>query len=190
MLRPDLRVRTTAPGPSAATGRTCWAFSSPGTESVCLDRAAGKGETHGMQWLKEMPNISWKSAWFLMYILNQSYTRWAECCSLIVCMRAPLTAQLVKNPPAMKRPQFNSWVGKIHWRRDRLPPPVFLGFPCGTTVEESTCNARDLGLIPGLERSPGEGKGYPTPIFWPGEFHGLYNPWGLKESDSTERLSL
>ena len=65
-------------------------------------RAAGKGETHGMQWLKEMPNISWKSAWFLMYILNQSYTRWAECCSLIVCMRAPLTAQLVKNPPPMQ----------------------------------------------------------------------------------------
>ena len=30
----------------------------------------------------------------------------------------------------------------------------------------------------------------PTPIFWPGEFHGLYCPWGLKESDTTEQLSL
>ena len=30
----------------------------------------------------------------------------------------------------------------------------------------------------------------PTPVFWPGEFHGLYSPWGLKESDRTERLSL
>ena len=29
-----------------------------------------------------------------------------------------------------------------------------------------------------------------TPIFWPGEFHGLYSPWGCKESDTTERLSL
>ena len=28
----------------------------------------------------------------------------------------------------------------------------------------------------------------PTPIFWPGELHGLYNPWGHKESDTTERL--
>ena len=28
----------------------------------------------------------------------------------------------------------------------------------------------------------------PTPVFWPGEFHGLYGPWGLKESDKTERL--
>ena len=47
------------------------------------------------------------------------------------------------------RPQFNSWVGKICWRRDWLP----------------------------------------TPVFRPGEFHGLYSPWGCKESDTTERLS-
>ena len=30
----------------------------------------------------------------------------------------------------------------------------------------------------------------PTPVFWPGEFHGLYSPWGRKESDTTEWLSL
>ena len=30
----------------------------------------------------------------------------------------------------------------------------------------------------------------PTPVFWPGEFHGLYSPWGRKESDTTEQLSL
>ena len=29
-----------------------------------------------------------------------------------------------------------------------------------------------------------------TPVFWPGEFHGLYSPWGHKESDTTEQLSL
>ena len=34
------------------------------------------------------------------------------------------------------------------------------GFPCGSTGKEPTCNAGDLGLIPGLGRSPGEGKGY------------------------------
>ena len=61
----------------------------------------------------------------------------------------------------MWRPWFNSWVTGIHWRRDRLPTPVFLGFPCGSTGKESTCNAGDLGLIPGLGRSPGEGKGCP-----------------------------
>ena len=30
----------------------------------------------------------------------------------------------------------------------------------------------------------------PTPVFWPGEFHGLYSPWGSKQSDTTEQLSL
>ena len=36
-----------------------------------------------------------------------------------------------------------------------------MGFPRGSAGKESTCNVGDLGLIPGLARSPGEGKGYP-----------------------------
>ena len=60
----------------------------------------------------------------------------------------------------------------------------------GSDGKESTCSAGDLGSIPRLGRSPGEGKGYPlTPVFWPGEFHGLYSPWGQKELDTTEQLS-
>ena len=57
-------------------------------------------------------------------------------------------------------PSFDSWVRKICWRRDRLPTPVFLGFHGGTAGRESACNVGDLGLIPGLGRSPEEGKGY------------------------------
>ena len=45
--------------------------------------------------------------------------------------------------------------------KDRLPTSVFLGFPGGSVGKESACNAGDLGLVPGLGRSPGEGKGYP-----------------------------
>ena len=59
-------------------------------------------------------------------------------------VRASLIAQLVENPPAMQETQFNSWVRKISWGRDRLPTPVFLGFPCGSADKESTCNAGDL----------------------------------------------
>ena len=47
------------------------------------------------------------------------------------------------------RPGFDPWVGKIPWRRERLP----------------------------------------TPVFWPGEMHGLYSPRSRKEWDTTERLS-
>ena len=57
----------------------------------------------------------------------------------------------------------------ICWRRDRLPTPVFLGFPCGSDGEEFICNAEDLGLIPELGRSPGGGKGYPL------QYSGLEN---------------
>ena len=51
-----------------------------------------------------------------------------------------------ESPLQCGRPGFNPWAGKIPWRREQLP----------------------------------------TPVFWPGEFHGLYSPWGLKELDTTE----
>ena len=60
--------------------------------------------------------------------------------------KASLVAQLVKNPPAM----WETRVGKIPWRREQLP----------------------------------------TPVFWLGEFHGLYSSWGHKVSDTTDPLSL
>ena len=67
-----------------------------------------------------------------------------------------------KNPPVLEEtPGFDSWVRKIPWRRDRLPTPVFLGFPCGSAGKESAFNMGDLGSIPGLGRSLGEEKGYP-----------------------------
>ena len=60
-----------------------------------------------------------------------------------------------------------------------------LGFRCGSAGKESTCNAGDLGSIPGLGRSPGEGKGYPL------QYSGLENSMDCrKESDTTKRLSL
>ena len=43
-----------------------------------------------------------------------------------------LIAQLVKNLPAMKKTPVRFLGQEIHWRRDRLPNPVFLGFPCGS----------------------------------------------------------
>ena len=72
-----------------------------------------------------------------------------------------------------------------------LPTPAFLGFPGGSASKESACNAGDLVSIPWLGRSLGEGNGYPF------QYSGLensrdcmYSPWGCKESDTSERLSL
>ena len=57
-----------------------------------------------------------------------------------------------------------------------------LCFPCGSAGKESACNVGDLGSIPGLGISPGEGKGYPL------QYSGLENSMD-RESDMTERLS-
>ena len=48
-----------------------------------------------------------------------------------------------------------------------------MGFPCGLAGKESACNVGHLGSIPGLERSPGEGKGYPF------QYSGLENSTDL-----------
>ena len=68
-----------------------------------------------------------------------------------------------------RKPGFDSWVGKTHWRRDRLPTPVFLGFPGGSAGKDSACNVGDLGSVPGSRRPPGEGKDYPL------QYSGLEN---------------
>ena len=62
--------------------------------------------------------------------------------------------------------------------------PVFLGFPDASAGKESACNVGDLGLIPGLGRSPGEEKGCPL------QDSGLENCMDRSELDSTQRLSL
>ena len=82
-----------------------------------------------------------------------------------------------------RRPWFDSWVRKVPWRRDRLPTPVFLGFPGGSDRKESTCNVGDLRLIPGLGRSPGGGHGSPLQYSCLENPHGQRNlegssPWG------------
>ena len=69
-----------------------------------------------------------------------------------------------------------------------------MGFPGGSDGNESTCNKGDLALIPGLERSPGEGNGYSFQYpclensmdigAWWATIH------GSQESDMTERLTL
>ena len=88
-------------------------------------------------------------------------------------------------------PEFDSWVWKICWRRDRLPTPVFLGFPGGSDGKEFICNEGDLGLSPGLGRSPGGGHDNPVQYSCLETPHGQRSlagnsHWGCKESDTTE----
>ena len=65
-----------------------------------------------------------------------------------------------------------------------------MGFPCGSAVKESTCNCRRPGFKPWVGTIPWRRERLPTPVFWPGEFHELHSPWGHKQADRTQRLSL
>ena len=69
-----------------------------------------------------------------------------------LCMRWPKYWQC-------RRPWFNSCIGNIPWRRDRLPTLIFMGFTGGSDGKESAYNVRDLGSIPGLGRPPDRGHG-------------------------------
>ena len=75
--------------------------------------------------------------------------------------QASLIALLVKNLPAMQETPVPFLGQEDPLQRYRLPTPVFLGFPGSSAGKESACTAGDMGSVPGLERSPGEGKGYP-----------------------------
>ena len=66
---------------------------------------------------------------------------------------------------------------------------LYQGFPGSSIGKESICNAGDPSSSPGLERSAGEGIGYPL------QYSALenstdYSPWSCKQSDMTEQLSL
>ena len=81
-----------------------------------------------------------------------------------------------------RRPGFDSWVGKIPWRRDRLPTPVFLGVPCGSAGKESACNVGDLDWEDPLEKGKAT---HSNVLAW-------RIPWseGLKELKPAEWFSL
>ena len=65
---------------------------------------------------------------------------------------------------------------------------MYLGFPCGSAGKESACNVGDLvcisnrtpGFDPWAGKIPWRRERLSTPVFWLGEFHGLYGPWGHK----------
>ena len=82
--------------------------------------------------------------------------------------------------------QFLGWEDPLE--KGKATHSSILGFPCGSAGKESTCNVRDLDSTLGWE-DPLEKRKATTPVFWPGEFHGLYSPWGHKEPDMTERFT-
>ena len=71
-----------------------------------------------------------------------------------------------KESPAMQETPVQFLVGKIPWRRVRLPTPGLLGFPGGSVCKETTCNVGDPGLILGGEDCLDKGMATPSSILF------------------------
>ena len=72
-----------------------------------------------------------------------------------------------------RRPWLDSWIRKIHWKRDRLPTLVFLGFPCGSAGKESACNEETWVWSLGWEDPLEKGTATHSSILaW--RFHGVH----------------
>ena len=91
------------------------------------------------------------------------------------------------------RPGLDSWAGKIHWRRDRIPTPVFLDFPGGLEGKRICLQCGRPGFNAWVGKIPWKRAWQPTPVFLPGESPWTEEPGGLQsmesQSDMTERLS-
>ena len=107
-----------------------------------------------------------------------------------------LVAQTVKNLPAMqgtwvqslgssqpRRPGFDPWVGKIPWRRERLPIPVRASIVAQLVKNPpARQESRRPGFDPWVRKIPWRRKWQPTPVFLPRKFHGQrslmsYSQW-------------
>ena len=55
-----------------------------------------------------------------------------------------------------------------------------------TQKVENLTAVQETWFDPWVGKNPWRRERLPTPVFWPREFHGLYSPWGRKESDMTE----
>ena len=138
------------------------------------------GESHTLS--------QWNKHWLIPKIIQRNSTtsleqmgvlgklewpKWLDINSHLFCELnthlGSLIAQLVKNPPAMQETRVRFLFWEDPPEKGKATHSSILGLPSGSTGKESTHNAGDLGSIPGLGRSPGQGKGYPL------QYSGLEN---------------
>ena len=122
-------------------------------------------------------SISWHFSFSISISTSNGYTG-------LISSRIPDSSVGKESTCNSGDPRFDSWVGKIWWRRDRLPSPVLLGSPCGSADKESVCNAGDLGWEDSLEKRK---VTHSSMLAWRIPYISVH---GVAELDMTEQLSL
>ena len=131
---------------------------------------------------------------FLILCINRGHQPWTSASfpskyTYIIIIHVYFLLSCVKR----KLSYFILNYGLNHQREDKF----HIALVCGSAGKESTCGiaveetwVQSLGWEDPPEKGKATHSSRPTPVFWPGEFHGMYSPWGRKESDKTERFSL
>ena len=109
------------------------------------------------------------------------------------CCGASLVAQLVKNPPAMQETLVRFLGQEDSLEKGQSTHSSILGHPWWLRRQRIRLQCGRPGFDPWVGKIPWRRERLPTPVLWPGEFHGErslggYSPWDCKESDTTERL--
>ena len=108
----------------------------------------------------------------------------------MVILNICFITQLVKNPLPMKETLVRLLGQEDLLEKGQATHSSILGLPWWLIWLRTRLQCRRPGFDPWVGKSPWKRERLPTPVFWPGEFHGLYGQRGRKESDMTERLAL
>ena len=121
-------------------------------------------------------------------LVKQSISNFSYFCSITLLLPKMENGNLLVVIP-LRWPGINTIVLLLvlNWSVKSFGISYNWGFPGGSEVKVSACNAGDQGSIPGSERSPGEGNG--NPLQYSCLENSMYRPWGCTEPDTTERLS-
>ena len=103
---------------------------------------------------------------------------------------ASLVSQLVKNPPATQETPDRFLDREDPLKKGQVSRSRTPGFPSWLRGWRICLQRGRPGFYPWVGKIPWRRKRLPFLVFWPRKFHGLYSPWGLKELDMTEQLSL
>ena len=112
------------------------------------------------------------------------------CQTVLATIGSSLVAQLVKNPPAIQETPVR-FPGSGRSSGEGLG--YLLQYSWALLVTQMVKNSPAMWetWVRSLDwEDPWRREQLPTPAFWSGELHGLYSPWGWKESDMIEQLSL
>ena len=113
-----------------------------------------------------LKNLIGRGAWWTtVHMVTKSWTQLSMRTQITILLSSAISS---RKPHSRRDNSVHRLLTRYGWDF-RLSLSLTWSFPCGSAGRESTCNVGDLGLVPGLGRSPGEGSSYPL------QYSGLEN---------------